>query len=80
MSATVLAKAIKRAGIPVLDTHEPDDEMDGEIKVSGLVAVQVPFPEDGRPFVVAELSDGTFKTYPERRSPDALVADLLAAL
>ncbi len=80
MNAEKVAKALRAAGIPVIQVEQGDDCMDGAVHVTELVHVQV--PTVGSYLNVVQEVDGgeAFKFYPETKSLVAIVADVRQAL
>jgi len=76
-TAAEVAKHLTQNGFKPLSVVEPDEELDGEIRLSERVHVQV--CEFGGLCVVTESGD-EFTHWPERAVPGQLMPDLKRAL
>lgn len=83
MNAAKIAKALIKKGVAVQSTKEGDFEMDGEIRITELVAVSVPSLRGvGKLCVTETAADGSWvEFYPARKASeiDALVSDIQQA-
>jgi hypothetical protein len=81
MNAAAYAERLKMAGVPVIKAQQGDADVDGEITINERVHIQVPTYGPARVGVVAELPDGKFLFYRERRTSDidGVLADIKAA-
>lgn len=80
MEAAKVAAQIGKLGLPVIEIEEGCHSMDGSVKVTELVHIQVPTFGHGL-CVVAEVDGGkAFKFYPIRDAVSELREDIEAAL